>query len=80
MKHFSSAITLRSRESIMSWIITEVIEEIKVMIDLEKTQLKKFDKKIEAEIKLTRNANLIARIRLIRVWFNDKSRWLLFTV
>ena len=32
--------------------MTEVIEEIKVKIDLEKTQLKKFDKKIETEIEL----------------------------
>ena len=45
----------------------KVIKEIKVMIDLKKTRLKKFDKKIEAKIKLTRSANLTARIRLIRV-------------
>ncbi len=47
--------------------MTEVIEKIKVKIDLKKTRLKKFDEKIEAEIKLTRSANLAARIRLIQV-------------
>ena len=47
--------------------MTEDIEEIKVMIDLKKTRLKKFDEKIEAEIELTRNANLVARICLIQV-------------
>ena len=45
----------------------KVIEEVKVKIDLEKTRLKKFNKKIKAEIELTRDANLTARIRLIRV-------------
>ena len=47
--------------------MTEVIKKMKVKIDLKKTRLKKFDKKIEAKIKLTRNANLAARICLIRV-------------
>ena len=47
--------------------MTEVIEEIKVKIDLEKTQLKKFDKKIKAKVKLIQSANLAARICLIRV-------------
>ena len=47
--------------------MTEVIEKIKVKIDLKKTQLKKFDEKIETEIELTQSANLTVRIRLIRV-------------
>ena len=47
--------------------MTEVIKRVKVMIDLEKTRLKKFNKKIEAKIELTRDANLTARIRSIRV-------------
>ena len=47
--------------------MTEVIEKIKVKIDLEKTRLKKFNEKIEAEIKLIRDTNLAARIRLILV-------------
>ena len=47
--------------------MTEVIEKIKVKIDLKKTRLKKFDKKIKTEIELTRNANLAARICLIQV-------------
>ena len=33
--------------------MTKVIEEVKVKIDLEKTRLKKFDKKIETKIELT---------------------------
>ena len=45
----------------------EVIERVKVKIDLEKTRLKKFNKKIKVKIKLTRDANLAARIRSIRV-------------
>ena len=47
--------------------MTKVIEKMKVKIDLKKTRLKKFDEKIEAKIKLTRNANLAARIRSIQV-------------
>ena len=47
--------------------MTKVIEEMKVKAGLEKTRLKKFDKKIEAEIELTRSANLTARICSIRV-------------
>ena len=47
--------------------MTEVIKEIKVKIDLKKTRLKKFNEKIKAEIKLTRSANLTARIRSIQV-------------
>ena len=58
----------------MSWVITKVIEEIKVKDNLKKTQLKKFNKKIKTKIKLTRDANLTARIRLIQVWFNNKFR------
>ena len=45
--------------------MTKVIERVKVKIDLEKTRLKKFDKKIEAEIELIRDANLTARVCLI---------------
>ncbi len=47
--------------------MTKVIEKVKVKIDLEKNRLKKFDEKIKAKIKLTRSANLAARIRSIRV-------------
>ena len=47
--------------------MTKVIEKIKVKIDLEKTRLKKLDKKIETKIKLTRDTNLTARIRSIQV-------------
>ena len=64
----------------MSWVLAEVIKEMKVKIDLKQTWLKKFDEKIEAKIELTWNANLAARIRSIQVWFNDKSCWLLFIV
>ena len=45
----------------------KVNEKIKVKIDLKKTRLKKFEKKIKAEIKLTRNTNLTACICLIRI-------------
>ena len=45
----------------------KVIKEVKVKIDLKKTRLKKFDEKIKTKIKLTRDANLTARIRLIQV-------------
>ena len=47
--------------------MTKVIEKVKVKIDFKKTRLKKFDEKIATEIKLTRSANLTARICLIRV-------------
>ena len=47
--------------------MTEVIEKVKVKIDLKKTRLKKFNEKIKAEIKLTRSANLTAFICLIQV-------------
>ena len=47
--------------------MTKVIEKIKVKIDLKKTQLKKFDEKIKAEIELTQNANLTVFIRSIQV-------------
>ena len=45
----------------------KVIEKVKVKINLKKTRLKKFDKKIEAEIKLTQSTNLTARICSIQV-------------
>ena len=47
--------------------MTKIIKEIKVKIDIKKTRLKKFNKKIEAEVELTRNANLVAHIRSIQV-------------
>ena len=45
----------------------KVIEKIKVKINLEKTRLKKFDKKIKVKVKLTQSANLAARILSIQV-------------
>ena len=36
----------------MSQVIIKVNEDVEVKIDFKKTQLKKFDKKIETEIKL----------------------------
>ena len=47
--------------------MTKVNKNVKVKINLKKTRLKTFDKKIEIEIKLIQNTNLTARIRSIRV-------------
>ena len=66
IKYFSFAITLRNRESIISWVIIKIIKKVKIKIDFEKTWLKKFDKKVAAEIKLIRDAILTVRIRLIQ--------------
>ena len=72
IKHFSSFITLKDCKSIINYIITVIIKNIKVKVNFKKTRLKKFNEKIKVKVKLTRNTILITRKRLIQACFNNK--------